>query len=70
MAPSVAARIPDFDPRDTMVIGDSLSSDMEGGIRAGLDTCWYNPTGKPIPAGMPITYTVSSLGEILPLLLG
>lgn len=66
----VAARIPDFDPREALVIGDSLTSDMEGGIRAGLDTCWYNPTGKPAPLGMPISYTVSSLGEILPILLG
>ena len=66
----VAARIPDFSPLDALVIGDSLTSDMEGGIHAGLDTCWFNPMGKPAPAGMPITYTVSSLSEIRPILLG
>lgn len=65
----VAARIPDFDPREALVIGDSLTSDMEGGIRAGLDTCWYNPERRPVPTAMPITYTVSSLEEILPILL-
>lgn len=66
----VAARIPDFDPQETLVIGDSLTSDIEGGIRAGLDTCWYNPSGKVPPLGMPITYTVSSLHQIGPILLG
>ena len=53
-----------------IVIGDSLSSDIQGGINAGLDTCWYNPLGKPAPSDMAITYTVTSLGEILPILLG
>ena len=28
------------DRRSVLVIGDSLLSDIEGGIRAGLDTCW------------------------------
>ena len=66
----VASCIPDFASRDALVIGDSLTSDIAGGIRAGLDTCWYNPMGKPTPVGMPITYTVSALSEILPILLG
>ena len=66
----VAAGIPDFSPRDALIIGDSLTSDIAGGIGVGLDTCWYNPTGNSAPAGMPITYTVSSLSEIRPILLG
>ena len=66
----VAAAIPDFDPSDTLVIGDSLTSDMAGGIRAGLDTCWFNPAGKTAPDGMPITYTVRKLEDIVPLVLG
>jgi 2-haloacid dehalogenase len=27
----------------TMIIGDSLSSDIKGGNNAGITTCWYNP---------------------------
>ena len=65
----VAAAIPAFDPAMALVIGDSLTSDILGGIRYGLDTCWYNPLGKPIPDGMRITYTVRTLGEIRPILL-
>lgn len=66
----VAAAIPGFDPAEALVIGDSLSSDIRGGINAGLDTCWFNPKGKPAPADMSITYTVSKLSEIKPILLG
>ena len=29
-----------------MVIGDSLTSDIQGGVNAGIDTCWFNPQGK------------------------
>lgn len=60
----VAAAIPHFDPVAAVVIGDSLSSDIQGGINAGLDTCWYNPMGKPAPADMPITHIVTRLSEI------
>lgn len=66
---AVAAAISDFDPAHALVIGDSLTSDIRGGINAGLDTCWFNPHGKTPPADWEITYTVSSLGEILPILL-
>lgn len=61
--------IPDFDPAGAIVIGDSLSSDIRGGINAGLDTCWFNPADKPVPDAMPITYTVTKLEDILPILL-
>ena len=27
-----------------LVVGDGLSSDIQGGVNAGLDTCWYNPS--------------------------
>ena len=66
----VAAAIPAFDPKEAIVIGDSLSSDIQGGINAGLDTCWFNPHGKPTPDGMEITHTVTALHEIIPILLG
>ncbi len=60
----VTSRIPDFDPRKTLVIGDSLTSDIQGGINAGLDTCWYNPCGVPKPDEMNINYTIKQLSEI------
>lgn len=65
---AVAKSISDFDARRALVVGDSLSSDMRGGVAAGIDTCWYNPKGSTPPADLPITYTVQSWGEILSLL--
>ena len=54
--------------RHALVIGDSLSSDILGGINAGLDTCWYNPEGKPVDPQILPTYEISLLFELLSLL--
>ena len=59
----VFAEIPDFDPSRTLIIGDSLTSDIQGGINAGIDTCWYNPKHKTAPDGMPITYIAYDYNE-------
>lgn len=40
------ARIPGFDPEKAMIVGDSLTSDIRGGINAGLKTVWVNPEHK------------------------
>ena len=61
---AVMTQIPDFDIKEAIVIGDSLTSDIKGGIGAGIDTCWYNPEGKKAPDDMPITYVIKDLCEI------
>lgn len=38
--------IPGFQRERAIMIGDSLTSDILGGINAGVKTCWYNPKGK------------------------
>lgn len=38
------ARIPGFDPSRAMMVGDSLTSDILGGLQAGMHTCWINPS--------------------------
>lgn len=60
----VFSMIPDLDKEKTIIIGDSLTSDISGGIVAGIDTCWFNPKQKKAPEGMAITYTVNRLSEI------
>ncbi len=65
----MAASIPNFDPADALVIGDSLTSDIQGGINAGIRTCWFNPHGKSAPADMKIDYTVTHLCEVEAILL-
>ena len=54
----------EIQPCEIMIIGDSLSSDMAGGSRFGMQTCFYNPNKKLIPCGMHLDYTVESLKEI------
>ncbi|MGB1252589.1 MAG: YjjG family noncanonical pyrimidine nucleotidase [Candidatus Promineifilaceae bacterium] len=56
------------DKSEVLIIGDSLTSDMVGGLNYGIDTCWYNPTGKTRPIDMPITYTIRTLYDLVPLL--
>ncbi len=36
-----------FLPENSIIVGDSLSSDIRGGCNAGIRTCWYNPKGQP-----------------------
>ncbi len=53
--------------RDCLVIGDSLSSDILGGINSGIDTCWYNRRAVKSDAIKP-TYMVENYKELLELL--
>jgi 2-haloacid dehalogenase len=53
---------------EVLMIGDSLTSDIQGAIQYGLDTCWYNPAHRPRPAGLEITYEMAALSELEPLL--
>ena len=41
--------IPDFKKSETIIIGDSLSSDIHGGKNAGIYTLWFNPKHLPVP---------------------
>ena len=63
----VAEQIPNFHKKTTLIVGDSLSSDIAGGINFGIDTCWYNPGNKAIPAEMEgkITMVARSFDEML-----
>ena len=57
-------KIKDIKLDQTLIIGDSLSSDIQGGINAGIDTCWYNPQHLKKPQDMNITYEIHDLREL------
>lgn len=61
-------RIPGFDPKRAMMVGDSLSSDILGGIQAGMKTCWVNPAGKPYPEHIHPDYQIEALPQLEALL--
>ena len=65
---AVAADIECFETSRALVIGDSLTSDIKGGVEYGIDTCWLNPTGKEVPDGMDITYVIGDIRELLGIL--
>lgn len=58
---AVAASIPNFSRERTLVIGDSLTSDIKGGRDFGLDTCHYDPRGVNAKG---MTYTVRNYDEL------
>lgn len=41
-------------PHEALMIGDSLSSDYQGAINAGLDFCWINQNSHPVPKKLPL----------------
>jgi len=62
------ARIPYFDPRKTMIVGDSLSSDILGGQNAGIKTCWINPKHKECTLAQKPNYELEALSQLESLL--
>ena len=52
------------DLSEVMIVGDSLTSDIRGGMNAGTRTCWYNPDRKPLPEGYSVDYIISDLHEV------
>jgi YjjG family noncanonical pyrimidine nucleotidase len=46
-----------------LMVGDSLSSDIQGGTNYGIDTCWYNPEGA-APDGVMPTHVIARLGQL------
>lgn len=52
-----------------LVVGDSLSADIQGGVNAGLDTCWVNMNGLENESGLTPTYEVKALRELYPIVM-
>lgn len=61
----IGARIPNFDKNQTLMIGDSLSADIQGGQNAGIDTVWYNPQHLENTTQLHPTHEVHSYKDLL-----
>ena len=57
-----------YAPDEVMIVGDSLTSDIQGGNNAGILCCWFNPAGKPAPENLRIDYNIQTLSQILDLI--
>src|ERR1035437_446037 len=60
----VMSHIKDFCIDEALMIGDSLNSDIKGGLLAGIDTCWINRKAQKYSAEIQSTYMVTSLAEL------
>ncbi|MED1943759.1 MULTISPECIES: YjjG family noncanonical pyrimidine nucleotidase [Brevibacillus] len=47
-----------------LMVGDSLTSDIQGGAHSGIDTCWFNPLGKENQTSIQPTYEIRELSEL------
>lgn len=61
----VFAAIGEPDRERVLIVGDSLTSDITGGNRAGIRTCWYNPKGEPNLTAAHADYEIRDLHGIL-----
>ena len=62
------AGVEGFDPKQAIVVGDSLTSDILGGKNAGIRTCWFNPRNKPRREDIVPDYEIKALSELPSLL--
>lgn len=49
---------------EVMIIGDSLTSDMQGGNNADILCCWYNPKGLENKNGVKIDFEIDNLQKL------
>lgn len=49
---------------EMLIVGDSITSDMQGGVNAKIKCCFYNPTGITDYRGLNIDYDIKSLNDI------
>ena len=62
------ASVGDISPHESIIVGDSLTSDIKGGRDYGMITCYFNPHGRENGTEIIPDHEIHSLGE-LPLLL-
>lgn len=65
----VLKKLENKDKSKMLVIGDSLTSDIQGGKNSGIDTCWYNRTCIENDTNIKPNYEIRKLEQIINILL-
>ncbi|AMV60792.1 5'-nucleotidase YjjG [Pediococcus damnosus] len=60
----IANHISGFTPKNALIIGDSLTSDIQGGANAGIDSVWFNPALQPNHSSVSPTYQIDDLLDL------
>ena len=53
-----------------LMIGDSLTSDVQGGINSGIATCWYNPSHHDAGEPRRFTHEIDTLERLPDIVIG
>ena len=61
---AVLNNIKEKDKEKILVIGDSLTSDIQGAMNAGLPCCWLNRYGKELPDEYKVDYVIEDVREV------
>ncbi len=64
----VFGSIEGFERDKAIIVGDRLSSDILGGINAGIKTCWFNPAYIPLSGDIIPDCEIHALSELPALL--
>ena len=57
-------KIQNKDKNKMLLVGDSLTTDVLGGMNNGIDTCWFNPNNNPLPEKYYPTMTINNLLQL------
>lgn len=49
---------------NVLIVGDTLTSDVKGGLDYGIDACWYNYEGTDKIPNLQPTYTILDISEL------
>jgi 2-haloacid dehalogenase len=61
----VFAEIGEYDKDEVLIVGDSLTSDIQGGVNAGIKTCWFNPKGVANTSALKPDYVITDVAKVL-----
>jgi FMN phosphatase YigB (HAD superfamily) len=62
---AAACRAIGREPSEVLCVGDNPRADVEGALKAGIDACWYNPSGAEWTGTGPApTFVVRDLLEL------
>lgn len=67
---SAFAQMRHVDKHAILMVGDTLSSDVQGGINVGIDTCWFNPTKQPNSTTIQPTYEIAEILDLVKIVSG
>jgi len=57
-------KIPEAAPENTLMLGDSISADIDGAVKYGLKTCWLNRKGESVPQNLKIDYVINDMAQV------